>query len=117
MQPVTGIVKIIYAWEDNCSITRVPPHIKQLVDLEASHESTASLAQSVEKAVMGAIMEYFDVWHIGGGEITEARVKEMIASAVATAITQNTEELMKKFDNNLDSCGSAFGETSGNTSR
>jgi hypothetical protein len=93
----------------------VPPHIKQLVDLEAIRDSTASLAQSVEKAVMVGITKYFDVWRIGGGEITEARVKEMIASAVATAITQNTEELMQqRFDNKLDSLGSAFGEASGN---
>jgi hypothetical protein len=38
----------------------------------------------------------------------------MIASAVATAITQNTEDHMQQFDNKLDSLGSAFGEASGN---
>jgi hypothetical protein len=41
-------------------------------------------------------------------------VEEMIASAVATAITQNTEDLMQRFDNNLDCLGSAFGEASEN---
>jgi hypothetical protein len=42
-----------------------------------------------------AVMEYFDVWRIGGGGIAEVRVKEMIASAViATATTQNMEDLM-----------------------
>jgi hypothetical protein len=85
------------------------------VDLEAIHDSTASLAQSVEKAVMVGITEYFEVWRIGSGDITEGRVKEMIACAVATAIAGNTEELiMKRFDNKLESLGSAFGEASGN---
>jgi hypothetical protein len=76
VQAAIGKIKIVYAWEDNCgTITGVPLHIKQLVDLEAIRDSTASLAQSVEKAVMVGITEYFDVWRIGGGEITEARVK------------------------------------------
>jgi hypothetical protein len=83
--------------------------------LEALRESTASLAESVEKAMMVGITEYFEVWHIGGGEITEARVKEMIACAVATAITKNTDELMRRFDNKLDSLGDAFGQASGNS--
>jgi hypothetical protein len=114
MQSVIGKIKIVYAWEDNCgTITGVPPHIKQLVDLEAIHNSTASLAQLVEKAVMVGITEYFDVWRIGAREITEGRVKDMIASAVATAIRQNTEGLMEQFDNKLDSLGSAFGQASG----
>jgi hypothetical protein len=117
MQPATGKVEIIYAWEANCSITGVPPHIKQLVDLEAICESTASLAQLVEKAVLIGVTEYFEVQRIGSRDITEARVKEMIECAVATAITNNTEELMKQFDNKLDTLGSAFGEASGNTGR
>jgi hypothetical protein len=117
MQAAMGKIKIVYAWEDNCgTITGVSPHIKQLVNLEAICDSTASLAQLVEKAVMVGITEYFDVWRIGSGDITEARVKEMILSAVATAITQNTEDLMKRFDNKLDSLGSTFGEASGNIS-
>jgi hypothetical protein len=115
MEAARGKIKIVYAWEDNCgTITGVPPHIKQLVDLEAIRDDTASLAQSVEKAVMVGITEYFDVRRIGSGDITEARVKEMISSAVATAISQNTDDLMKRFDNKLDSLGSAFGESSGN---
>ena len=117
MEPAIGKIKIIYAWEDNCNITGVPPHIKQLVDLEAIWDSTSSLAESVEKAVLKGVTEYFEVRRIGGGEIAEARVKEMIASAVASAIEQNTEELMRRFDNKLDSLGDAFGEASGNTGR
>ena len=89
MQLAIGKVKIVYAWEDNCNITGVPTHIKQLVDLEAIRDSTASLAQSVEKAVMVGITKYFEVRRIGSGDITEARVKEMIACAVATAITES----------------------------
>jgi hypothetical protein len=37
----------------------------------------------------------------------------MIASAVATAIRQNMEDLMQQFDYKLDSLGSAFGQASG----
>ncbi len=99
--------------EGNCSRRGVATHIKQRVDLEAICEATAGLAQLVEKAVMVGITEYFDVWRIGAGEITEGRVKDMVASAVATAIRQNTEGLMEQFDNKLDSLGSAFGQASG----
>jgi hypothetical protein len=110
-----GKIKIVYAWEDNCgTITGEPPHIKQLVNLEAIRDDTASLAESVEKAVMVGNTKYVDVRRIGSGDITEARVKEMISSAVATAISPNTEDLMKRFDNKLDSLRSAFGEASGN---
>jgi hypothetical protein len=65
----------------------------------------------VEKAVVVGITKYFD---IRSGDIPEARVKEMISSAIATAISQNMEDLMKRFDNKLDSLGSAFGGASGN---
>jgi hypothetical protein len=39
----------------------------------------------------------------------------MIQTAVATAITENKEELIKQFDNKLDRLGRAFGEASGNS--
>jgi hypothetical protein len=65
IQLTIGKVKIVYAWEANCNITGVPPHIKQLVDLEAICDLTASLAESVEKAVMVGITEYFEVQRIG----------------------------------------------------
>jgi hypothetical protein len=48
MQPAIGSQDNLHSWEDNCSITGVHPHIKQLVDLEAIWESTTSLAESVE---------------------------------------------------------------------
>jgi hypothetical protein len=35
MQAAIRKIKIVYAWEDSCgTITGVPPHIKQLVDLK-----------------------------------------------------------------------------------
>jgi hypothetical protein len=60
MRLAIGKVKIVYAWGANCNITGVPPHIKQLVDLEAICNLMASLAESAEKAVMVGTTKYFE---------------------------------------------------------
>jgi hypothetical protein len=53
-------------------VTGVPPHIKELVDLEALQKEHLQLSNKVFKKVMNGLREYFEVRQIGGGQLTEA---------------------------------------------
>ena len=53
-------------------VTGVPPHIKELVDLEALRKEHSELTNKVyEKDDMNWLREYFEVRHIGGGQLTD----------------------------------------------
>jgi hypothetical protein len=98
-------VKIVRAWESSLhEITGVPPHIKELVELVALRKEYAELTDKVYNKVMKGITDYFEVRRIGGGEMTEARVKEMIAAGCR----QNAEELVEKIGTRLDSLATRF---------
>ncbi len=59
-------------------VTGVPPHIKELVDLEALQKEHSELSNKVYKKVRNGLREYFEVRHIGGGQLTDVRIREMI---------------------------------------
>ena len=59
-------------------VTGVPPHIKELVDLEALRKEHSELSNKVYEKVMNGLREYFEVRQIGGGQLTEAQIREMI---------------------------------------
>lgn len=103
-------VKVVRAWESrDLVITGVPPHIKQIVDLEKLRESSASLPETVTKMVMTDLTIYLESKGIGGGELTEARLKEMIDST-AGACVRNVEK-------KLDDLKKAFETASGQRNR
>jgi hypothetical protein len=100
-------VKVERAWEsqEQLAITGVPPHIKQIVDLKKLLEESAKLPASVTKNVMEEVREYFERRGIGGGELTEARVNEMI-DRTAGVFARNVEDKLEKLTNAFDkSCG------------
>ena len=59
---------------------------------------------------MSDIAEFFDVRHIGGGEITEAWVTEMITKLC----TQNAEDLTARIEGKVDVLTKAFDQWSSN---
>jgi hypothetical protein len=73
-------------------MTGVPSHIKELINLQALRVEQSKLSDTIFTKVMGGLTEYFDTWQIGGGEMTEARIKEMIA----LACQQNVANLAKR---------------------
>jgi hypothetical protein len=91
------------------AITGVPPHIKELVELVALRKDYAALTDKVYDKVMTGLREYFDVRKIGGGEMTEARVREMIADGCR----HNSEDLIEQIGAKLDSLAVAFEKSTG----
>jgi hypothetical protein len=66
-------IKVVRAWDSRLHVvTGVPPHIKELVDLEALRKEHSELTNKVyEKDDMNWLREYFEVRHIGGGQLTD----------------------------------------------
>jgi hypothetical protein len=87
-------VNIVHAWESNRHLTGVPPHVKELVDLHQLKVEQAKLSDTIYEKVMDGMTSYFESRRIGGGDMTEARIKDMIASACK----QNVDELMERLD-------------------
>jgi hypothetical protein len=59
---------------------------------------------------MGGLTKYFKARQIGGGEMTEAWIKEMMAKACKT----NVESLVEPFEEKLESLAFPFGQSVGN---
>jgi hypothetical protein len=108
----TGIdhVEIIHAWDSNIHLTGIPPHVKELADLHKLKEEQARLSTTIYEKVMGGLTEYFEARRIAGGELTEARVKAMMAEACQT----NVESLVERFEEKLQSLASTFEQSVGN---
>jgi hypothetical protein len=75
-------VKVVYAWEyRELHLTGVPPHVKELVDSDALRRESLQVADKVYEKVITGLKEYLESRGIGGGELTEAQMKDMITSA------------------------------------
>jgi hypothetical protein len=73
IETVFDKIKIVRAWDSTLHVvTGVPPHIKELVDLEALRKEQSELTDKVYKKVMHGLRQYFEVLGIGGGKMTEA---------------------------------------------
>jgi hypothetical protein len=60
-------IKVFPAWDSRLHVvTGVPPHIKELVDLEALRQEHSELTNKVYEKVMNGLREYFEVRQIGG---------------------------------------------------
>jgi hypothetical protein len=72
-------IKVVRAWDSRLHVvTGVPPHIKELVDLEALRKEHSELTNKVHEKVMNWLREYVEVRQIGEGQLTEVRIREMI---------------------------------------
>jgi hypothetical protein len=110
LDPAVEKVKIIRAWDTReYFISGVPPHIKQLVDLEALKEKHSHLCRDVCEQLMTDLAKYFEDRHIGGGEITEARVTAMIAEAC----NKNEHELVTRIEDKIVKLTEAFEKSAG----
>ena len=78
--------QVIVAWEDKneSPITSVPPHNKQLVDIKKIKQNTANLLAYITEMVLSQLKDYLETKGIGGLELTDARVKDMIDTTAKT---------------------------------
>jgi hypothetical protein len=109
MEPVLDKIIVVKAWELNRHLTGVPSHFKELVNLQALKVEQSKLAENIFTKLMGGgLADYFDTWQIGSGEMTEARIKELIA----LVCKQNVDELVKRVETTVDNLKTVFKESS-----
>ena len=93
------LTTIKFAWDNDHVITGVPPHIRQLVELQLVREQTTNVVENVTKSVMDKVSEYFDQQSIGEN-LTVERVKAIVAAATSqqinTVVTKLTTSLSKQ---------------------
>lgn len=61
----------------------IPPHIKSLVDIASIKVEQSKLVQQVFEKVMEGMGKYFEDRQIGGGQLTEARITQLIGNFMA----------------------------------
>jgi hypothetical protein len=106
LDPVIEKVKIVRAWDmHDYFISGIPPHLKQLVNLEALKVEHSHLCENVCKQLMSDLSKsYFETQHIGGGQSTEDRVTVMIAEVC----NQNTSDLASQMEGKVGALTKAF---------
>jgi hypothetical protein len=110
--PAIEKTTIRYAWEGTHTATGVPPHIKQLIELEVLRSQSNTLVTDVTKSLMDSMQEYFEQQEIGQ-DITIGRVRGMIEAATQ----QNVSNLVGKFNDGLDKLTKAFEQSQQPTNR
>ena len=80
---LAGHVKIVHSWETTTELTGIPPHVKTLVDIAAIKATQDTIVESVFERVFTGIRDLLDTRKIGGGELTESRLNDMVQKAVA----------------------------------
>jgi hypothetical protein len=104
LQPLIDKVIVIQAWESTRHLTGVPSHIKELIDLQALRVKQSKLLELIINKVMLGLAECFDTRRIGGGEMTEGRIQEMIAEVSKI----NVDDLVKHMEDKVDSLKAVF---------
>jgi hypothetical protein len=86
-------VKVLHSWETTEKLSGIPPHIKSLVDIGTIKEQQKHIVEKVYTRVMEGLRAYFDERAIGGGQLTEARMRAMINDSLATQFTELRKDL------------------------
>ena len=92
---LAGHVRIIHSWETNTELTGIPLHVKTLVDIAAIKATQETIVERVSERVITGVTDLLDARKIGGGELTECRVNDMIAKAVASQFDSLTSTLIQ----------------------
>ena len=90
-------VRTLTAWDNDLAakLTGIPPHIKSLVDIAGIKEEQSKIVEQVFKKVMDGLTGYFDEKEIGGGNLTEGRIKSMISSSLEGPMKALGEQISK----------------------
>jgi hypothetical protein len=69
MELTINSVKVIHAWDSNPHLIRIPPNVRELIDLHKLKVEQSQLVELIHKKVMNGLTKYFDVQQMGGGEM------------------------------------------------
>lgn len=97
-------LRIDNMWETNYHISGVPPHVKDLSDLAELKEQLSAAVESIFTRIMEGTTHYFETRRIGGGDITEERLMELIQNASDTARSDIIDKLRQQLQSLFDSC-------------
>ena len=104
------VVGTEWAWQTHQLLTGVPTYIRSLVDLAELKNRQKKLVGEVVAQVMAGVTKYFDDRRIGGGEMTEARINDIVGGAL--------KEQFGSFENRLkdqmESLSENFAKATGN---
>ena len=105
-------VQIVNSWETNKDLTRIPPHVKILVDVAAIRATQEKIIERLYERLMSGVTDLFDDQHIGDGELTKAQLNTMVANSVAPQFEAINLTLTQAFSH-LSQASPArdFGET------
>ena len=93
--------KIVRSWETTEALSGIPPHIKSLVNIGSIKEQQGLIVDKVYSKVMEGRQAYFEEKAIGGGQLTESRIQNMIRESMADQFSN----LMKDFENRFPAAG------------
>lgn len=110
------LTTIKFAWDNDHVITGVPPHIRQLVELQLVREQTTNVVENVTTSVMDKVSEYFDQQSIGEN-LTVERVKAIVASATSQQINRVVTELTTNLSKQIEGLTLALGTSNGRLQR
>ena len=90
-------VRTLTAWDNDLAakLTGIPPHIKSIVDIAGIKQEQSKIVEQVFKKVMDGLTGYFDEKEIGGGNLTEGRIKSMISSSLEGPMKALGEQINK----------------------
>ena len=94
LEPFT---KVYRSWETSETLTGIPPHIKSLVDIGTIKEQQGLIVDKVYNKVMDGLKAYFEDRAIGGGQLTEARIRAMIQDSLTDQFQGLKNDLSMRF--------------------
>ena len=101
----------VLAWNTGHSVTGVPTYIRSLVDLAAMKSRQKELVGEVVRQVMAGVTKYFDDRRIGGGDMTEARINDIVGGALKEQFGSFEIRLEKQ----VQTLSENFAKATGNT--
>ena len=90
-------VKVVRSWETSEAMTGIPPHIKSLLDISQIQEQMGLIVEKVYSRVMEGMKSYFEERSIGGGELTEGRIRGMISDSLDAQFSNLKKDLDARF--------------------
>ena len=90
-------MKLVRSWETTETLSGIPPHIKSLVDIGTIKEQQGLIVEKVYNKVMDGLKQFFEERAIGGGQLTEARIKTMINDCMADQFSDLKNDLAARF--------------------
>ena len=95
--------RLLYSWETEGGYTAsgVPPHIKELVEIEDMKKKLATMSEDIERRVVEGVTDYFNRQQIGE-DFTRQELHVMLQEASSNTINSVVKEVMTEISEKFD---------------